>query len=249
MSRFKREQKYTYRNTKLTVEQNSTGYSEAIVASFAAASTTPLYPTQGTDYTNRFGRKIQGDKIKLNCKVNINHQPLIDRRATLLAATPSDPAASVDWFVNLRCFLIEHDEDLELDTPTKCYNWFRNTFTYFFADALYDCSNWNKQLRMSTAYTGKFRILYDKFVTLKSTKPQQIIQADIDLKGHTFDFNATTTVPPNGKQYTFIFLGPLSDGDQSMFFKLVQANGTTETYDDAITINCDTNLKFTYYDN
>lgn len=187
---------------------------------------TPTYPVTGTDDFNRIGRKISSQSLVLegflklynaidNNNVNTIYDVYTYHNSDTVAAlvgqvTPQSAPFNTNeqaLDVSIRHYVVEFNEDSldQAELREYIYRWFTGlhiqTGTYNLS------SNRMQVMRESTAYTGDFKILYDKVHHLSLSNPIIHYKETIPYK-RVMNFDGTGAGSPTSKMVCEIFVGP-----------------------------------------
>lgn len=190
--------------------------------------TNPTWPVTGTDENNRIGRKIRTDSIVSEFFISLYNMPDNENINTVYdyytlhnsdvyqsinaQVTPQTVAFNTNeqnLDVSIRHYFIEFEPDaVRGKTPTQVreyiYRWFYQT--YINTGTFNMHSNRQQVLRESTAFTGQFKILYDKVIHLDLRKP--IYHGKVVLPYvRQLNFDGQGSEPTN-KLVFQIFIGP-----------------------------------------
>lgn len=189
---------------------------------------TPLWPVTGTDDNNRIGRKIRTDAIVseyfislYNTVDNENINTLYDYytlhnsdlyQSINSQVTPQSVAFNTNeqnLDVSIRHYIVEFDPtayigDTIVEIRQQLFDWFKQTYIQTGTFNMH--SNRQQVLRESTAYTGQFKILYDKVIHLDLKHPIYHGNVSIPYIRH-INFDGQGSEPTNKLLFS-IFIGP-----------------------------------------
>lgn len=160
-----------------------------------------------------------------------------------------------------RMMLVKFDSSQDAD---GIKNWFNTIYVpqYYLSDNLNEgaVTNQSKMLRESTAWTGKFNILYDKPFTINSKKGHKFINFNYKFK-RNINFDDTTNYPTDEdfKNIQLLVFGPtllVNDMDGHAYSKLSDYLEKTQSLSGASTLRnyvldafqISQNIKYKYYD-
>lgn len=160
-------------------------------------------PSLGTKHNQRIGDRIRVSSIRFQIKVLFSWKfitPLDGNPFNTTAYNSLNPTA-LNWdtqgsflpytrWMKLRIMAVLFDKSVKI-TPAYINQWFNNTYLPYkplvsgaeTADYHYawPVSVHSNMLHMTTDYTGKFRVVFDKCLTLYSNKPMLSIDQTIPL--------------------------------------------------------------------
>lgn len=217
MPKVRLDPKFVYSNSEFVCKVISFGPSDIPVnwnifkpAQVGSSSTSPIYVPQvgliplGNNHSSRHGNRITVTSIRLKSIFSFNYRFLIYGSNPYSSTEPSLSALSSltpHRFLKLRYFVIEFDEDLQVNLSTL-YSWFKRTYCWYrppgsgTVEQLYDnapVSTHANILHETTDFTGKFNILCDKCITLSSYKPQISLDITVPLnRQFVYDEDDTT---------------------------------------------------------
>lgn len=176
--------------------------------------------TQGTDENQRVGNKVFLKFIHFTYSISMDG-------ANYIANLSHGQA--IDSYYRLRIMVVQFDEPI--NSNQDLVDWFKSTYTYLRTVAIANGgtvpiqSVHTAKLRESTAFTGSFRILYDKKTYLKKDKTVKMSTISIPIKQNV-NFENTNNLPTDLKNIYFVAIGPCSNeldmdcvsSDQSISF-------------------------------
>lgn len=210
----------------------------------------PLLPQQGTKHNDRVGNKIHVLSIRYMLTLELGSHlstMSLGNPFNTLEYTDSNPEGWRPYASNfgtlpkrwlkMRIMLIKFDKGLNV-SPLYFMQWFKSTYLQYRERPSAVASTLLRQpvsvhsqvLHMTTEYTGKFNILFDKCVTLYSNNAQYTIDYTVPLN-MTFEFdeeNTTTLLSPN---LLFIIVPPIDvdvDVDDLTRYQYLTAIGEQE---------------------
>lgn len=199
--------------------------------------------SQGTGEGQRIGNKVFMKYLNFTYSINFDGNTFINRL----------PQGTInDSFYRFRTMIVRFDSD-EAITGGYIRDWFRDTFTYFRSvnlgggSQLVFQSVHTKRKRESTAYTGRFEILYDKMFKMGKKKVVKMSSVPIAINQNiNFDPSTGQITDDNFKNIYAIVIGPCNSYlDMDCISQDKTLNFSTSYYG-PFTVNAV--LKYEWYD-
>lgn len=198
--------------------------------------------SQGTGEDERIGNKIAIKAIDLTTYIYLLGSTIINN---------INPIEGVTTSFNFRIMCVKFQDIM---STTQIADWYQKTFIYYRLVSVGDASyipfqsNWMDKLRESTAFTGSFKILYDKKFTLGKNHTSTQMNISLPIK-YNVNFDNTSNNPTDNQEINNIYcflIGPSNnflDMDSVSCYRF-------ENGDDATTgiAYMNTNIKVKYYD-
>lgn len=193
--------------------------------------------TQGTDENERVGNKIANVQLRLEYSINLYDYLWTLVRSQLTTAV--DPL----FFMKFRVMLIDLPIYSGNMTAQEATTYFNNMFTYI-DDSVVTSSTHQMSLRVSGPVTGEFNILYDKMLTISTSKP--FLHKCINIKlANQLKFEAGGEIQPENHNYFLWFIMPkyyLEDVSTALRDQIMEIGHT-------VGVQFVYNMKITYNDN
>lgn len=155
-----------------------------------------------------------------------------------------------DLFMRCRVMLVKFNKPM---TSTDFAKWFQETYTYFRTVGVAGGGNkplqschWNR-LRESTEWTGNFKIIYDKKITLTRSKCMKFKDIHWTINRNTTYENTYNTATDDYLQNVYLlFIGPSCLRYDLDAISRDRVNAWTANYTNPLKVNmC---MKYEYYD-
>ena len=170
----------------------------------------PALPLLGTRHNERIGNKIQVTSIRFLITLEMSFRlscistgcpffgGVYDRETNPYAWTldTSNEGSIPKRWVKLRFMCVQFDDGMSM-YPKDIILWFKQTFLQYTLDPANantyqrNVSVHSHVLHMTTDYTGRFNILFDKCLTLYNNAPQLTVDYTIPIN-KTFSFDENT---------------------------------------------------------
>lgn len=160
-------------------------------------------PSQGTNHNERIGNKIS--KVNYYFNIQCRPSPLL----TTLTNPPNPVTTPVistynkDLSIKFRFFIVKFDSVMD---DATLWNWWTNTF-WNYTDNYPTISQ--KNIKMTTPYTGSFSILLDRQFTVTDSA----WNVDFNVEIGNYAYGENSDVPTNQNIYCFFIMPRVNSYD------------------------------------
>nr|WCR62253.1 MAG: capsid protein [ssDNA virus sp.] len=203
------EQKYKY---SVIADQNISLVKQGVDPGIRSATYNVLlfnisYPELGSGHNQRIGNRIS------NCKLNYNLQfktpypgiRYLSESNVDLVANPQYSMYHPDQWMRCRLFIVSFKDEVFEQTILE---WFNQTF---WKNTREHPTMLQKNMSMTTPFTGDFTILHDQVITLKNKSLE--VNGSISLGNFMFDKDSSVTQPLSKYIRVFIICPQLYEYD------------------------------------
>lgn len=198
------------------------------------------YPELGSGHDQRIGTRISNCKLLYNFQFKTPYPGLryLNESNVDLVGNPQYSMYHPDQYLRCRLFIVSFKDQVYEQT---IYEWFNSTF---WKNTREHPTMLQKNMSMTTPFTGDFTILHDQLITLKNKSIE--INGTINLGNFIFDNDSSITQPLNRYVRVFIMCPQLYEydidrGTQNFLLRATSAGNL-------IAYSVQATMKFTYLD-